>query len=203
MMAQAMLRMGDLGDKNSVRAAQIVSTTKRATQILDDLLDITRSAFGTEMPVNREALDLGEVGTALVEEMRALANGRPIALTIVGDTHGDWDGAQIGQIFSNLIGNALQHSDAETPVTVIIEDKGASVLIAVQNRGEMIPPDQLKKIFDTADAGRNGGLPPGHSTHLGLGLFIAKTIAIAHGGGVSATSSDEAGTTFSVNLPRG
>ena len=202
MTAQAMLRVGDLDGKQITLASQIVSTTKRATQILNDLLDITRSAFGTEMPVSREAMDLGELARSLVAEMRALANNRPIELNLTGDTRGEWDAARIGQIFSNLVGNALQHSETHTPIRVSLAGRGSSVSIAVHNTGPTIPPEKLKRIFETADPGRSGGLAHGNSTHLGLGLFITKKIAMAHGGDVAATSSDEAGTVFSVTLPR-
>ena len=60
---------------------------------------MTRSAFGSELPLVRMPMEMGELGTELVEEMRALSENRQIDIRISGDTEGDWDRPKMGQVF--------------------------------------------------------------------------------------------------------
>ena len=99
MTAQALVRMASADTREKALASQIVATTERGIQVLNDLLDITRSSFGTEIPVVKAPMDMGQLVVQLVDEMRALSNDRDIQIKIAGDTEGDWDGARIGQVF--------------------------------------------------------------------------------------------------------
>ena len=200
MIARFMEQSGDLAPKLKTYASQIVGTTERATQILNDLLDITRSAFGAEIPISRQPMDMAELGRNLVDEMQALSEGRQIEIKVTGDTTGNWDRARMGQVFSNLIGNALQHSTASTPIKVLIAGHRPEVEIAIQNDGDPISGEKLKKLFEAGNPG--SGPEAAGSTHLGLGLLISRKIATAHGGDITATSTSEAGTTFRVKLQR-
>lgn len=202
MTAEIMLRRGDLDPRQTIFTTQIVNTVARATQIVNDLLDITRSAFGTDVPITKAAMDFGELAHRLVQEMTTLSPNRPIELEVLGETDGQWDGARIGQVFSNLIGNALQHSAGLAPISVAVAGKPAEVVLSVHNMGRPIPPEILGRLFDSEEKGHGHVTHAPGSTHLGLGLFIVKKIAEAHGGGVTVTSTAEAGTTFSVTFPR-
>ena len=75
---------------------------------------------------------------------------------------------------------------------------GDSVTLGVHNGGPPIPPDLLPLVFEPLARGR--GESGGQS--IGLGLFIARAIASAHGGNIQVSSSVDAGTTFSVSLPK-
>lgn len=78
-----------------------------------------------------------------------------------------------------------------------------AITIRVQNQGPTIPPESLQAIFDPmVQLARNAGEEGRPSTSLGLGLFIAREITEAHGGTISAESSETSGTTFSIVLPR-
>jgi signal transduction histidine kinase len=107
-------------------------------------------------------------------------------------------------VFSNLIGNAVQYSPQGTDVFVTVADHQNEVLISVHNDGNPIPPENLKRIFDSMTRGTGTGAGPQSetATNLGLGLFITKKIVTAHGGDISVTSSGDMGTTFTVLLPR-
>ena len=199
MAAQAMVKMGIPEAKQTFLASQIVSATHRAVHILDDLLDVTRTAFGTDVPVVRSPLDMSQLAAQLVDEMRALSGDHTIELSCAGDTTGMWDGARMGQVFSNLIGNALQYSKSDSAVAVSVAGQEEQVRITIHNQGDPIPPEKLKTIFDALTRGPSSG--PG-STNLGLGLFIAKKVVTAHGGEISVASSAERGTNFTVLLPR-
>ncbi|MCW2031804.1 UNVERIFIED_ORG: signal transduction histidine kinase [Bradyrhizobium japonicum] len=74
--------------------------------------------------------------------------------------------------------------------------------IEVHNLGTSIPLDAQKSIFQSWTRGQEVGDPSEHSTHLGLGLHIAKLIVEAHGGEISVVSSEQTGTRFSIRLPR-
>ena len=202
MVARAIVRMGAPDSRQTILASQIVDTTDRATEILNDLLDITRSAFGTEVPLVKAPMDMGELGVQLVDEMRALSTCRRIEINIVGDVKGEWDRSRMGQVFSNLIGNAMQYSRDNTDVVVSVADYEQQVLISVHNSGDPIPADQLGTIFDSMIRGRGSGSDAKGSTHLGLGLYITKKIVTAHGGEISVRSTADSGTTFTILLPR-
>ena len=199
--ARRMVERGVPESRESKLSGQIAISMERATSILDDLLEITRSAFGAELPLVRTSMEMGELGTQLVEEMRTLSGGRQIEIKIVGDTQGYWDQPKMGQVFSNLIGNALQYSPGNSAITVTITDQGDRVLIAVHNEGDPIPLGEQKTIFKSLTRGGDGSEGAG-STHLGLGLFIAHKIIVAHGGDISVESSQKQGTTFSAVLPK-
>jgi signal transduction histidine kinase len=101
-------------------------------------------------------------------------------------------------VVSNLVGNAIQHGGG-TGVTLIAHGDGDFVTLAVHNGGSPIPPDVLPFVFEPL--ARGSGDSAGHS--IGLGLFIARAIVSAHGGNIQVSSSVDAGTTFTVVLPRG
>ena len=202
MSAQMMARTGGLGAKQTMLAGQIVITMERATHILNDLLELTRSAFGAEIPVAPVSMDMGELAIQLVEEMRAVARGKRIEIDIVGNTEGAWDRPRMGQVFSNLIGNALQYSPADKAISVTVADQGEHVLISVHNQGEPIPLEKQKTIFESMTRGPNNGGEEAGSTNLGLGLFIAHKIVSAHGGAITVASAKDTGTIFTVVLPR-
>ena len=102
---------------------------------------------------------------------------------------------QIRGAVSNLLGNAVQHGSG-TPITLTAEDQGDAVTLAIQSGGPAIPV--LPVLFEPLARGSAEG--PSHS--IGLGLFIARAIVSAHGGQIDVRSSADAGTTFSVELPK-
>ena len=124
-------------------------------------------------------------------------------LEISGETEGEWDKARIGQVFSNLLGNAVQYSFNGTPIKTTVKGSTKEVTLSVHNQGVPIPADKAERIFDslTRGAAENGQEQPG-STNLGLGLYITKEIVTAHGGTIDVISSETNGTTFSARFPR-
>ena len=199
--AERIARDTGVDGKPAMLAEQIVKTMHRATGILDDLLEVTRSTFGAEIPVLRAPMDMGVLAAELAEEMRTVSKGRHIDLEVVGDTTGEWDRARLGQLFSNLLGNALEYSPAATPVTLVVAGEGEQVLISVHNEGEPIAAERLSTMFEPMKRGSEPNSDYGAS-HLGLGLFIAHKIVTAHGGSIEVQTDEGAGTTFLVRLPR-
>jgi signal transduction histidine kinase len=201
MAARRMTKDGSADSKQNVMAGRIAQTMERATSILDDLLELTRTAFGSEIPLRRTPMDVSVLGGQIVEEMRSLSEVRRIEVITSGETSGQWDQARLGQVFSNLIGNALQYSPAETTITIRIVGEADQVSVSVHNDGEPISPDEQKSIFKPLARGADGAANA-RSANLGLGLFITQKIVAAHGGDISVRSTPDAGTTFILTLPK-
>jgi signal transduction histidine kinase len=201
MAAQWMKRAGPTDPRHPKMVSQLVRTTDRAIRILDDLFDLTRTSFGTEIPVKKARTDMLALCQSVADELRSIHEKRTIDVTHDGDPFGSWDPARMGQVMSNLIGNAIQHSDASGPVAVAIAGTDPSTLgVSVHNFGPPIPIERQKSIFQCWMRGQVQDAEE-HS-HLGLGLYIAKSIVEAHGGDISVNSQETTGTTFTIRLPR-
>lgn len=203
MSAEFALRMGGLNERQTMLISQVVESTGRAIEIVGHLLDLTRARLGSGLPVLRERMDMGFVSRQLVDEMQAMHPDRTITLEISGDTQGEWDKPRMGQVFSNLLGNAVQYGFADLPIDVAIKGDPKEVILSVHNDGVPIPPAAIGKIFDSLTRGETeDNENHSGSFNLGLGLYITKEIVSAHGGTVGVTSSEKEGTTFTARFPR-
>lgn len=200
MAARRMERSGTSDPKQAKVVSEIVRTTDRAVRILDDLLDLTRSSFGTDIPVEKAKTSMAALCQHIADEFRQINESRPVEVKLDGDPTGLWDPARMGQVLSNLIGNAVQYCDGR-PVTVTISGNDPeTVSVTVHNFGSPIPAESQKLIFQSWMRGqvKDAG---GHA-HLGLGLHVAKLIVEAHGGEITVASDEKQGTTFTLQLPR-
>jgi signal transduction histidine kinase len=149
-------------------------------------------------------MDAAALCRGLHDEFRTAHPTRAFRLASAGDARGAWDADRLRQAVSNLMGNAVQHGAADEPVVLGVDGTAAdAVAIEVHNGGPPIPPGELSKIFDPLVRGSSAEHPkrnrPGS---IGLGLYIAREIARSHGGDVGVTSTAEAGTSFTIRLPR-
>lgn len=202
--AMFMLQEGQLDDSQRTLASRIVGSAKRTMGMVGDLLDFTRSRLGGGIPVARQQVELDKVVQDVVNELSAMHPDCPIIVRSAAPQAGRWDAARLSQALGNLIGNAVQHGESATPVTVDIGEDSEGALVRVHNAGTAIPPEELDGIFNPMKP-RATPRPPsrsGPTGSLGLGLYIAEQIVSAHGGHISVTSSSAAGTTFTVHLPR-
>jgi signal transduction histidine kinase len=168
--------------------------------MIRDLLDYTRTRLGKGIPIAPDTANLERVCAASVEEMSLAHPGASFAMTAEGDTTGAFDRERMHQVVSNLLGNAVQHAEPGSQVVVRTGIDDETLWLGVTNRGPLIAPEHLHSIFDPLVQ-----LVPGageRASNLGLGLFIAREIVMAHGGHIEASSSAELGTTFAVKLPR-
>ena len=202
--ASFMLDLDELEEPHRTLTARIAGSAARTIQMVGDLLDFTRSRLGGGIPVVRSEVSLGRVVHDVADEVSAAHPGCRIQVDTRGDERGEWDQARLGQALSNLIGNAVQHGAAGTPVTVEIRGEDEQVAIVVHNRGAAIPPDQLNGIFNPMKARESpeNAAGRGPTGSLGLGLYIAERIVSAHDGRIEVESSEASGTTFTVYLPR-
>jgi hypothetical protein len=203
MSAQLTLNIGPLNERQTMLVSQIIASAGRATEIINHLLDLTRARLGSGLQVIKMPMDMGFVSRQLVDEMRAMHPSSTFKLEISGETEGKWDKARIGQVFSNLLGNAVQYGFKDLPVDVTIKGDPEAVSVSVHNDGVPIAPNTIGSIFDSLTRGAGGKSPNDQeSTNLGFGLYITKQIVLAHGGRIGVTSSEKDGTSFTATFPR-
>jgi signal transduction histidine kinase len=185
-------------------AEQIATNTQVMARMIADLLDYTRTRLGAGMPVEPAPMDLGVLGRELFEQFRTAHPEREFRFAATGDLRGAWDADRLRQGISNLLGNAVQHGAADAPVELSLAGEDPSVVVVVvHNGGPLIPPGELPKIFDPLVRGSGAERPKANRLgSIGLGLYIAREIARSHGGGIEVTSTEQAGTAFTVHLPR-
>jgi PAS domain S-box-containing protein len=190
--AGLILERGGLEGQPRRAAERIQSSAARIQQLTDDLLEFARARFGTMMPMNLAAADMGDLCAHIVDEARTIHPHRTIRFGRKGDLRGVWDSGRVAQVLSNLVGNALQHG--QDPIDVEACDAGEVVIVSVSNRGTPIPVEQQASLFEPFRKGAE-------SEGLGLGLFIASENVRSLGGTIEVTSTDDA-TTFTTRWSR-
>jgi signal transduction histidine kinase len=188
------------GEQVSTAAARLIRSGRSMRTLLDDLVDFNRTKLGLGLAMTPSDIDLASVLADEVEQLRGAYPSQQIELTAAGDTRGRWDGARLQQLLRNLVSNAISYGARDTPVRVTLRGAEGNVRIEVTNSGAPIDPSALTQIFDPLT---RGAMPSdGHDggAGLGLGLFIVREIATAHGGAIEVRSGAE--TTFALLLPR-
>ena len=180
--------------------ALIGDETTRLAELVGDVLDTSRIEAGT-FSYRFEEVDLGRVVDEAVEAAVLAQQDVPIVASVHGALPGiRGDRARLRQVLGNLIENAVKYSPEGEEVRVSAGAANGAVQIAVRDAGPGIPRDQQGRIFEKfARADVEGGAKPGS----GLGLFIARSIAEAHGGSLEVSSGAETGSTFTLTLPVG
>jgi signal transduction histidine kinase len=166
-----------------------------------DFLDFSRARSAGTIPIARKTVNLAELTRNAVEEVRLANPGRTAVVQHFGETTGEWDGNRLAQVIGNLVANAFQHSPGGASVRVTSHVEPTEARISVHNAGPPISPTDRERLFVPFKRGEHA--TPTEARSVGLGLFIARVIVEAHGGKIDVESNAEAGTTFTVRLPRG
>jgi signal transduction histidine kinase len=204
MSAQYLAISGKGGSEEQSAVLRINQSVLTMSLMIRDLLEYTRTRLGRGIPVVPLPYDLAQICEAAHDEVQAAHPDCVFDLELAGDLRGQFDPARLGQVLSNLLNNAVQHGAQGQPITLRAHGEPDAVLIQVMNQGSVIPPDVLQDIFNPLVQFRSEDptAPAPLSTSLGLGLFIAREIVVAHGGHLRVESSHAAGTVFSIELPR-
>ncbi|MDB5779198.1 MAG: alpha/beta hydrolase fold protein [Polaromonas sp.] len=202
----AMLMSAELLGKGGVTPdqwnvlARILRAGDRASRLIANLLDLTQARLGTGLSVTPAAMDLHATVAGAVQELSLVFPDRALRHVQQGAGLCIADADRLAQLVGNLVSNAMTYGDPGTPVVVTSAREKAFASISVHNQGPPIPANMMDGLFermvrgcDEANTGRS----------VGLGLFIVSEIAKAHGGTVSVTSTQEAGTVFTVVIPQG
>jgi two-component system OmpR family sensor kinase len=185
---------------------QIEDQAARMGLLVEDLLLLAR--LDQQRPLERVPVDLLALTADAVHDARVLAPDRRIELAARGD--GGWgppvvlgDEARLRQVLANLMSNALAHTPAGTPVTLLAQtqrlDGVLRAVVEVVDHGPGLDPNDTERVFERfyrADPARSRS-----SGGTGLGLAIVAALVAAHGGTVEAESTPGQGATFRVMLP--
>jgi signal transduction histidine kinase len=180
-------------------AQRILSSGKRMSRMIEDMLDLARARLAGGIPLKREPADLKPLIDRVVGEVQAAYPDRRIDVVQEGNLRGEWDAERLAQVASNLLGNALQHGEENQPVEVNVDGRDSDVVtLSVGNAGQ-IPDELLPQLFDPF---RGAKRQPGRNEGLGLGLYIVQQIVVAHEGTVDVRSGNGDRTVFVVTVPR-
>ena len=185
-------------DQREAFLALIADETNRLAILIGDVLHTSQIEAGTfsysfsDVDLGRLVEDAVAMASIGQDEVRVTASVSPSLPAIRGDRE------RLRQVLGNLIENAIKYSPAGDEVDVRAQPVDGKVRISVADNGPGIPHDQQRLIFEKfGRADIAGGSKPG----TGLGLFIARSIAEAHGGTIDVRSSPDAGSTFTLTLP--
>jgi signal transduction histidine kinase len=173
------------------------TTTDRIVSLVDDLLDVSRLTAG-RLALHLEVVSLPELVQDVAGRLReqAAEAGSPIELVVPASITGHWDRSRIEQIVTNLLSNAVKYGGGK-PIRLTARVVNGRVRLDVKDAGEGISRADQARIFQAFErvttADRVGGL--------GLGLYIGRQIAVAHGGTLSVDSRPGHGSTFTLELP--
>jgi signal transduction histidine kinase len=178
--------------------ALIADETDRLTALIADVLDTSRIEAGTfsyafaDVDVAALARDTATAAQLAQDEVPVIVEANGPVPRVRGDRE------RLRQVLANLIDNAVKYSPAGEAVQVKVQAESGGVRVEVRDRGPGIAVDQQELIFEKfGRADVSGGAKPG----TGLGLFIARSIAEAHGGRLEVGSLPGAGSTFTLTLP--
>jgi signal transduction histidine kinase len=211
--AQALLDGAAAEPADAQRAAQVIyDEAARMNRMLLGLLDLARFEAG-QPEMARSPFDLAALLRSMAQKFAAQARQAGVALQL--DLPGDapllqapldgtlmmiGDPDRLGQVFANLLDNALKYSQAGGQVRLAVQSRDGWVEVRVEDDGPGIPPAELERIFERfyqTDKSRRSG-----RAGAGLGLAIAREIIRAHGGAIHAENrSAPAGAAFIVRLP--
>jgi sigma-B regulation protein RsbU (phosphoserine phosphatase) len=172
-------------------------SVSRMSVLIDNVLDFARGRLGAGIPLNLQAnIALTPVLEQVVSELRTGMPERAVETDLRLTLPVRCDPSRIGQLLSNLLGNALTHGARGKPVRVHADTDGGELTIWVANGGDPILPAALERLFQPFFRGEVKPSQQG----LGLGLYIASEIARAHGGTLTATSNSQE-TRFTFRMP--
>lgn len=197
-MGAALLSDGEMSEAQRRTVERITKATQRATTLIGDLLDFTAARLGGGISVDLTSIALHDVIAETLEELRLAHPKREIRQVRTGEGEVRGDGGRLAQVVGNLVANAITYGDPLVPI-VVMTTIGERCSIAVHNWGEPIPLEAQAKLFEPMKRGSQVG--PNRSRSVGLGLYIVREIARAHGGEATVTSNPTDGTTFLVSWP--
>lgn len=173
------------------------SQIERLTKLVENLLDVTRASTGRLM-LDKTDVNLSELVQRIAKALEVEFTKAKCKLELHLDTSvtGYWDSARLEQVLVNLLSNALKFGAGKT-IEIKTHKEGGKALLSVKDHGIGISKEDQDRLFNRFERAVSitsfGGL--------GLGLYISRQIAAAHGGTVRVESEPGQGSTFTVELP--
>jgi len=166
-------------------------------RLLDDIMDVGRVRTG-QLSMALRPVDLAAIARRAVGSMQEQARSLGVPLTVEGaqELPVSGDEFRLEQVLLNLMTNALRYGLGR-PVSIVLEASAGEACVSVTDQGPGIAPEEQQRIFEQFERGSNRQSAPG----LGLGLFISREIAHAHGGRLKLRSAVGEGASFTMRLP--
>lgn len=198
-----LLEKNSATDATRAQAGQIRRSAREMGAMVSDLLEYTRTNLGKGIPVVPHEANISSICRQALEEIRSGQPGREFLLNAPETLACKVDSARLRQALSNLLNNAVQHGDPGSAITLTARAEGELIALSVHNTGTPIPSESLQVIFDPlVQLSEQSAVKISmHATNLGLGLFIAREVALGHGGTIGVTSTVQGGTVFTMRLP--
>ena len=193
--------LGEFPESYDLRSPNIVqSETEHLERLVSDLLDLSRVQWG-ELNLQYTSFYLADVLAERVRLAQVSAENHTIFLDIqVQDSRIVADQLRVGQVFGNILDNAIKFSPPGRQVIVKLQEQDDEYLISVIDQGIGVSPEYFDHIFERFYRVRN--MASRQYSGIGLGLFVAKAIVEAHGGRIGFSSNQGIGSTFYFTLPR-
>jgi phosphoserine phosphatase RsbU/P len=184
-------------EKEHQVVAMMHTTVTRMAGLIDNVLDFAPGRLGGGITLDRNSCrPLEPILNQVIDELRLSSTGRYIEAEYAINTPVDCDITRVGQLVSNLVGNAITHGASNEPVRVRAKTEDGLFKLSFANGGEPIPEPAIEKLFEPFFRGEVRASRQG----LGLGLHIASQIAKAHDGALTVTSTPSE-TTFTFVMP--
>lgn len=178
-------------------AGRILNSAKRADRMIQDMLDASVIQFGEKMSMTLSECNIQDIVRDAIGDRTEADHAR---IRFIGkDVRGHWDADAFQRSVENLIGNAFKYGDEKAPITVKIESLHDRVMVSVHNEGNPIPAEHFESLFQAfrrAESAKTSG-----KKGWGIGLALARSTAERMGGSLGVDSSNERGTTFTIDVP--
>lgn len=185
--------------RHAQQLTEIGKAAERGEAMLKDILDFLRSAAGG-VSIVRRRVDLKVLCERLVDAIHVKNPDRAMLFTSDSRVEGQWDPERMAVLVSKLVLNAIEHGPAWPAIRIELRGTPDEAALVVWNAGAIVDAEPPHRLFDPFVCGRLRRT--GSSEGLGLGLFLAREIARAHGGRIDVQSSESDGTTFRLTVPR-
>jgi two-component system CheB/CheR fusion protein len=176
--------------------SRALAQTRRMGELVERLFDVSRIQSG-KLELVVEPIDLVDIVRRAIDVSEGLNEAPPIVLTAPRSLKLNGDAGRLEQVFVNVLGNAVEHAGGTPTIDISIRRTGKSATVEVADHGQGIASAELPLVF--LPYVRLGGKQS--AAGLGLGLFLAKEIATAHGGTIEIASRRRHGTTITMELP--
>jgi signal transduction histidine kinase len=187
------------GGRHIEQLGSIGEAARQAEGMLSDLLDFMRCAAGG-LGVRRRRLDLKVLCERVIDAIHANHPDRAMLFTSDARVEGEWDPDHMAMLLVKLVLNALDHGPLRPAIRVELHGLPNEAILCVWNAGAVQDSVPLHRLFEPFVYGRSNR--QNASEGLGLGLFLAREVARAHGGRIDVQSTEADGTTFRATVPR-
>jgi two-component system OmpR family sensor kinase/two-component system sensor histidine kinase BaeS len=184
--------------RDDARMQQLLEETHVLSRLVEDLRTLALSESGA-LKLQKEPVDVAELARDTVAAFERDAASHAVALALDAPAALDpieIDPVRVREVLANLLSNALRHTPRSGSVHVRVSASGhGAIAVEVRDTGTGMTPEETARVFDRFYKGSD-------SRGTGLGLTIARSLVVAHGGEIHASSEKGRGTTITLTLPK-